>query len=276
MSVDDRLETAAGHLHTTTPPLLVQTVALSARAVRGFLRQPQLWIPGIIFPLLLAAVNSSSLSRVSLIPGFPPDTSYLQFLVVSAIVQGVMFGAIASGNELTIDIQNGFFERLLSAPVSRPAILFGRIAGGWVFAAFQAVLFIGILWPFGGTVRGGLPGVLVLVALAVFLATAIGGLAAGLGARTGEPEAVQGFFPLVFILLFMSSAFFPTALMSGWYATIAENNPLTWMIDGARYQVIVGFDLTEAAKALLISGALALLGLWFALAQVRRRWRVAS
>ena len=264
------------HVESTTPPIISQTTALSMRAIRGFIRQPQLWIPGIVFPLLMAAVNASSLSRASLIPGFPPDTTYLQFLVVSVIVQGVMFGAIASGNELTTDIQDGFFERLLASPVSRPAILIGRIAGGWAFGAFQALLFIALLWPFGGTIRGGIPAVVVLVAMAVLLATAIGGLAAGLGARTGEPEAVMGFFPLVFIFLFMSSAFFPTELMSGWYKTVSDNNPMTWMIDGARYQVIFGFDLGEALKTLLIAGVLAVIGMWFAGTQVRRRWRTAS
>ena len=72
---------------------------------------------------------------------------------------------------------------------------------------------------------GGLPAILVLVLLAMVLAIAVGAWAAGLGVRTGSQEAVQNSFPLVFILLFLSSAFFPTELMTGWYQRWPRTTP---------------------------------------------------
>jgi hypothetical protein len=64
--------------------------------------------------------------------------------------------------------------------------------------------------------------------------------------------------------------------MTGWYRTVAENNPLTWMVDGMRTQVLVGFDLPSALVSIGVAGATVVLGLWYATAQVRRRLRVAS
>ncbi len=257
-------------------PWAPQAVALSRRAIVHLIRQPTTWIPGMVFPLMLAAVNSSALARATQIPGFPPGATYLQFVLPAVVVQGVIFGSLNGGSELATDIQTGFFDRLLASPVARPTILIGRLAGSTLFGFVQAVLFTLILWPFGATVKGGVAGVAVIWLMGAMLALGLGAFAAGLGARTGEPEAVQGFFPLLFILLFLSSCFFPTDLMSGWYRTVAENNPLTWMVDGIRHQVIVGFDLREAATSLGICLILCVLGIWFATAQIRHRWSVAG
>lgn len=249
-----------------------QSWALAVRSIMRLVRQPSSWIPGMLFPLLLVAVNSSAMSRVANIPGvIPPGATFLMFLLPAAIIQGVMFGGINGGGELATDIQTGFFDRLVSSPVSRSSILLGRLGGAMAFAAFQAVAFQMILWPFGADVRGGVPGRLVLVAVSVVLALAVGSLAAGIAARTGQAEAVQGFFPLVFILLFLSSCFFPTELMTGWYQTVAELNPLTFMADGMRYQVLYRFDMGEAAIALGVAAILSVFGLWFAVTGIRRR-----
>jgi ABC-2 type transport system permease protein len=112
------------------------------------------------------------------------------------------------------------------------------------------------------------------VLIGMVLALAIGGVAAGLGLRTGSQEAVQGIFPLAFIGLFISSAFFPTTQMSGLYRTIAEANPLTWMIDGARNLVVLGFSWSDLGTSLAVGAVLAALSLRFALRQLA--WRVAG
>jgi ABC-type polysaccharide/polyol phosphate export permease len=76
---------------------------------------------------------------------------------------------------------------------------------------------------------------------------------------------------LLFVLVFFSSAFFPTQLMAGWYRWVAERNPITWMIDSARRLVITGFDVHDAVKAVLVAGVLAVLLVGFATRQFRRR-----
>jgi hypothetical protein len=63
--------------------------------------------------------------------------------------------------------------------------------------------------------------------------------------------------------------------MSGWYRFVAQHNPITWMIDGMRYQVVVGFDATEALKAIAVAGGLAVVALALASGQLRRRLRAA-
>jgi len=269
-AVDPTVAASSGHTFT-------QGVALSRRAIIRFARQPSSWIPATVFPLLLVAVNSSAMAGVAAIPGvIPPGTTFLMFLLPAAIIQGVMFGGISGGSELATDIQSGFFDRLVASPVSRPAILVGRLGGAMAFGLVQAIFFQVVLYPFGADVRGGIPGRLVLLIVAVLLSLGLGSIAAGLAARTGQPEAVQGFFPLIFILLFLSSAFFPTQLMSGWYQRLAELNPITWMVDGMRVQVLEEFSPSAAAVSIGVCLAICAIGMLYATRQLNRRLAVAS
>lgn len=250
---------------------VAQAMALAGRSARSTLRQPEMWLPSLLFPLMIAAVNNSAMARAVNLPGFPPVDSILQFLLPATIVQGVMFGAIAGGSDLALDIENGFWERLVASPVARPAILIGRLTGGALLGACQAMIFVVVFALFGARVDGGVAGVLVLMGMAVMVTLMIGGITAAVGVRTGSQETVDAAFPLVFILLFMSSAFFPTSLMSGWFQTVAEHNPLSWMIDGARYQVIVGFDASEAVQAVLVPAVIAVFTIGLAVRQMQKR-----
>jgi ABC-2 type transport system permease protein len=253
-----------------------QAAILSRRSIVGTLRQPQVWLPGLIFPMFIAAVNTASMGRAVNIPEFPEVNSLLDFLLVASITQSVLFGGLTAGADTATDIQTGFFDRLLASPVARTSILVGRLTGAAVTGAVQALIFTGVYAIFGVRIAGGLIGLALLLVYAMVLALVIGGFAAMLALRTGQAEAVQNAFPLMFIGLFISSAFFPTELMSGIYRSVAERNPISWMIDGMRHQVIVGLDWSEAGASLGIAAVLAGLAVLAANAALRARLRSAS
>jgi ABC-2 type transport system permease protein len=236
---------------------VAQAQALARRSINGTLRQPQVWLPGLLFPMFIAAVNTSTMGRAVQIPGFPHVDSLLDFLLPASITQSVLFGGLTAGSDTATDIQTGFFDRLLATPVSRTSILVGRLAGASVTGAFQATVFMVVYGIFGVRLAGGVGAAILLIGYAMVLALVIGGFAAMLALRTGSAEAVQNVFPLTFIGLFISSAFFPTELMHGIYRSIATRNPVTWMVDGMRHQVIVGLDWSEAAVSFVVAGALA-------------------
>lgn len=266
-----------GEVHIGVREALAQAAGLARRSIRGTIRQPQVWLPGLLFPMFLAAVNTSTMGKaVEFLPGFEGVDSFLDFLLPASITQSVLFGGLTAGSDTATDIQTGFFDRLLASPVARTSILVGRLAGASVTGAAQAIVFIAVYGAFGAEVKGGLPAMVALVLFAMVLALVIGGFAAMLALRTGSAEAVQNVFPLTFISLFISSAFFPTESMHGVYRSIATRNPITWMIDGMRHQVVVGFDLSEAAMSILVAAALAVLAVLGAQRALRRRLAAAS
>ncbi len=247
---------------------LVQTGALARRAVIGTLRTPQALVPGLFFPLVLMAIFTASFSGApGSIPGFPPVRSFLDFALAGAILQGILIGGTTAGAAFALDIEGGFFDRLVASPVSRTAILIGRLAGGVVIAMAQTLLFLAIGIAFGVRVEGGVAGVLVLLLLAALLSVAISGLGVFLALRSGSAEAVQGTFPLFFALLFFSSAFFPRETMTGWFKVVADINPISYLVEAMRDQVIVGVDPrpTLIGLAVVIGlAAVAVAGCWAA------------
>lgn len=255
---------------------LAQAAVLWRRSILAVLRQPQVLFPSLFFPLFFTALNSAAFDRTTRIPGFPPVDSFLDFLLPATILQGVIFGSTQAGTEMATDIQDGFFDRLLVSPVSRTSILVGRLAGAAALGATQAVFFMAVLAPFGARVAGGPVAIVVVVIVAALMAVGIGGFGLALGIRSGSPEAVQGAFPLIFVLLFTSSAFFPRELMSGWYRDLAGINPISWIIEGLRHLTTIGFDASEAATAAGVSAGLCVLTVALSHAALRRRLRVAA
>ena len=222
---------------------LRQTGALARRSVTGTLRTPQALVPALFFPLVLMAIFTASFGNApGNIPGFPPVRGFLDFALAGAIVQGILIGGTSAGAAFALDIEGGFFDRLVASPVSRMAILFGRLGGGVTLAMAQTVLFVTVGIVFGARVEGGVAGVLILLLLAALMAVAVSGLGIILALRTGSAEAVQGTFPLFFVLLFFSSAFFPRETMTGWFKVVADVNPISYLVEAMRDLVIVGID----------------------------------
>ena len=224
------------------------------------LRLPQAWFPSLFFPMALLAIFTGSFGDApGNVPGFPPVRGFLDFAIAGSVLQGVLIGGTTAGAAFAADIEGGFFDRLVASPVSRVAILTGRLAGGVVLGLVQTLLFLGIGVIFGAEVQGGPIGILAILALAALLATAVGGLGVVLALRTGSAEAVQGAFPLFFVLLFFSSAFFPRETMSGWFRTVADINPISHLVEAMRDQVIADVDPASIATGLAIAGGLAAL-----------------
>jgi ABC-2 type transport system permease protein len=222
-----------------------QTAALVGRSVKALAREAHLLAPSLIFPLFFAALSAGSFNQATRLPGFPEVDSFLDFLLAGSIFQGVLFGSIQGATGLAADIEGGFFERLVASPVSRPAIVLGRLGGAFVLGAVQALLFVVVFSVFGVTVKAGPAGYVLLVLAGGLVAVAFGGVLAAIAVTTGSQEAVQSLFPLVFISLFLSSAFFPRETMSGWYGTVADWNPVSHIVEGMRTLVID--DLTASA-----------------------------
>ena len=252
--------------------MLRQTGALAWRSVVTTIRIPQAWFPSLFFPLALLAIFTASFSNApGRVPGFPPVRGFLDFAVAGSVLQGVLIAGTGAGSAFAADMETGFFDRLVASPVSRWAILIGRLGASVAQGIVQGLLFLGIAVAFGARVEGGLGGLLILVVFAALLAAAIGGIGVILALRTGSGEAVQGTFPLFFVLLFFSSAFFPRETMTGWYKAIADANPISHIVEGMRSQVIDGGDVRTTLVGLAFALGFAVLSVGISAITYRRR-----
>lgn len=252
-------------------PLARQVALIGRRSVNRTLRQSELVIPVILFPLILLAVNAAGLASVTELPGFPTD-SYINFAIVVCFVQGALFAAITAGTELASDIDRGFLDRLALTPAHRLALLVGATAGGTFVSVLGSAVYLAIGLIFGVEIETGVPGAVALVALAVLVALAFAGIGAWLAMVTGSPEAVQGMFPLLFVLFFLSTMFLPAEFIEKqWFRVIAEWNPISFIIDGMRALIIGGWEWDEILPGVAVTVAIFVLFFWLAARALRRR-----
>lgn len=255
------------------PPLLGQVKELARRSVMRTIRQPAQIVPATTFPLILLAINSAGLDSATAIPGFPTD-SYLTFALAFAFLQAAVFAVIGTGQNLAEDRVNGFFSRMQLTPVRPAALIAGQLAGTLAVGLFQAASYIGVGLAAGGHIEAGIPGALVLIALATLISLAFGSIGLIAGMRASTPENVQGLFPVVFVFLFMSSMALPRDLIqTDWFQTVATYNPVSYMVEGIRSLLITGWD--GEALALGFGFAVAILAIALAVATGSIKGRMA-
>ena len=250
---------------------LEQVSELARRSVMRTLRQPASLVPAVAFPLSLLALNASGLRSATDLPGFPTD-SYISFFICVAFVQGALFAMINAGTDLARDVQTGFISRIALTPVRAVALLLGQLAGVLLVSSLSAVLFLFVGLAAGVKIETGVAGALVILGFASFVGLGFGAIGAMLGLRTGSGEAVQGFFPLFFVALFLSSMALPRPLIEqDWFRTVATYNPVTYLLEAIRSLIITGWDGEALALGFGIAAATAALGIAGASVALRRR-----
>src|SRR5258708_18172857 len=125
---------------------MTEVVLLGRRAVRESVRCPEATIPTLFIPLFFLAVNIGQVSKT-----FPArSTVFLngQGYAAFQLPVSLMFAVATatSGLALVTEIDNGYFDKLLVAPIRRSSLIFGRLTSDLVrgIAASTLVLLFGL------------------------------------------------------------------------------------------------------------------------------------
>jgi ABC-2 type transport system permease protein len=249
----------------------IQIGQLARRSVVRTLRQPAQIVPALVFPLFLLAVNAGGLNNATKLPGFPTD-SYLTFALAITFMQGAMFALMNAGTDLANDVETGFLNRLALTPLRGSALLTGMLSGVVVLGFIQAVTYLLVGLTAGAHVAAGVGGVLVIFALSFLMTVGFGAIGSAAALRTGSGEAVQGLFPLFFVLLFLSSMSLPRNLIqTDWFREIATWNPVSYLIEAVRSLLITGWDGEALALGFAVSLGLIAVGTVLASLALRTR-----
>ena len=252
--------------------VFVQQVGqLARRSVVRTARQPANVVFPLVFPLLLLAVNSTGLQSATHLPGFPTD-SYFAFALAVPFMQGALFATMNAGTDLARDIQTGFLNRLALTPMRGIALLAGQLGGVMTMTAVQAAVWIATGLIFGVHFAAGAGGIVVLFIFSLLIGLGFGALGAFLALRTGSGEAVQGMFPVFFVFLFISSMAMPRNLIEiDWFQTATTLNPVSYLIEGMRSLIIIGWDAEALALGFGVAILIAVVAVTLASVSLRTR-----
>lgn len=240
--------------------------ALMRRGLNEILRVPLASLPGVLAPTIFMLGLAAVFGKAASLPAYE-GVSFLAFIVPVGMLQGAGFTGAATGVNLARDIERGWFDRMLLAPVPRPVLLAGIVASACLRALLPATFLLIVALALGV----GWPGVLELALAAVLvmgLAAAMACFATLVALRFRTQQAAPLMQMGSFIAVLFTTSYAPRELLSGWLGAIADVNPVTHVLEGIR-QGFVG-DVTWAGTwpalvsitgLVLVFGALAVRGM---------------
>jgi ABC-2 type transport system permease protein len=241
--------------------MISETIVLSARALKKWIRNPAAVVPGLVTSIFYIVLFGSSFNPTNLIPSgsasassvlqaFGGAPNYITYLTAGVICLILVFNMAFGGIDLVLDRQLGFLSTLLTAPIPRAAIFLSGVAQNLVKAMFLALLtfIIALVIPNGLELPSSFG---VIDFLGVFLAFALLGLglssvftAIALSLRSIDSlVAIVNFLTLP--LIFMSNALFPSSSFPTWLKDISNVNPISKANEAARLLIING-DLSSS------------------------------
>lgn len=206
--------------------------ALTRRSLNEILRVPSGALPGVLAPTIFMLGLSAVFGRAAHLPGFPAE-NFRTFIVPVGMLQGAGFTGAAIGVNLARDIEQGWFDRLLVAPIPRPVLLAGLVVSASLRALLPGTcllavaLALGVHWP-------GVGGLLIAYALMMGMAAAMACFAITVALRFRTQQAAPLMQMGNFVATLFTTSYAPQALLAGWLATIATINPVTRVLDGTR------------------------------------------
>lgn len=216
-------------------------LVLWRRSLNEVLRVRGALLPATIAPVVFLLGMSGQFARLTGLEGFPTD-SYISWVVPLSCLQGAGFAGAATGANLARDIEQGLFDRLLVAPVPRFVLVAGPLLGGVTRSLVPATVVLLVGLALGAELTGGVAGLIALYVAAAGFCTVAGLWAVFMALifRTQQagPLMQQG----VFLAVFLSTAYTPQTLLSGWLERAAQYNPVTYVLELARQATVSGIE----------------------------------
>ena len=244
--------------------LFLPAFTLWWREVVRFYRQRSRVVGVIASPVLFWLVIGSGFGT-SFRGGGGESQHYLDYFYPGALIMIVLFTSIFTMMSVIEDRKEGFLLSVLVAPVSRSAIVMGKVLGGTTLATIQGLIFL-VFAPFVGVHLS--VAVFLLAAVIVFLVSfALTALGFAIAWPMDSTQAFHAIINLFLIPLWLlSGALFPMSGASGWLRILMRINPLTYGVEALRSALYPGsageFSLT-ASMATLVLFSLFMFGVAF-------------
>lgn len=242
------------------------TLFIFRRQVRLILRNPAFLTIGLLQPVLylvlfgplLAHLPAGSLSGGS---GSGGTAAAYRFFVPGLLIQLALFGSTFVGFAIISDWRAGVIERYRVTPVSRVAILAGRVLRDVVMLIIQSVVLILAGLAFG--LRAPLAAVLMGFVYIVLVAIGLASVSYAVALLIKSEDAFAPLINSVIVpLVLLSGIMLPLNLGPGWLQGIARISPFRYIIDAMREAYGGHYMDTVVVEGLAVAVGLAAVFMW--------------
>ena len=209
--------------------------ALTMRWVRRLSREKFSMIFTLVQPMLFWLIFFGNLFQRATDAQVLQAPSYISFLTAGVVVMTVLNNGLAGGVDLLFDKENGFLERLMSTPIRRSSVILSRFLFVMTITSLQVLVILGVAAAFGVHPATGWLGVIAILFIGMLFGVGLTSISMALAFSVkshGDFFSMLGFLSLP--MIFLSSALVPLEAMPGWMSTLAQLNPMTWVINAVR------------------------------------------
>jgi ABC-2 type transport system permease protein len=238
---------------------LRDTWLIFLRYLRQSLRNPIWVLVGMAQPVMYLALFGPLLMGVSKAPGFPEGDAW-QVYVPGLLVQMGMFGCLFVGFGIIGEWRLGVLERMRVTPVSRLALLLGRVMRDALVLLVQSIILVAAGFAFG--LRAPFLGVLIGLGFVLLLAMSAAALSYTAGLATKNEGVYAPMLNMIALpLLLLSGILLPMSLAPPWLNTLSIFNPLRHIVEGMRDAFLGEYTTANVGIGLAVALALAALSL---------------
>jgi len=236
------------------------------RQVRLILRNPAFLTIGLLQPVLylvlfgplLTNLPAGSLSGGS---GTGGAADAYRFFVPGLLIQLALFGSTFVGFAIISDWRSGVIERYRVTPVSRVAILAGRVLRDVAMLIVQSIVLIVAGLAFG--LRAPLPAVLMGFVYIVLVAIGLASVSYAVALLLKSEDSFAPLINSVIVpLVLLSGIMLPLTLGPGWLQGIARISPFRYIIDAMREAYAGRYFDTVVVEGLAVAVGLAAVFMW--------------
>lgn len=229
------------------------------RAMGINLRNPFWLIIGLLQPILYLLLFAPLLESMAMMPGFGGGNAYNVF-VPGLLVLNAMFGSLFVGFALLQELQEGVIERMRVTPVSRLAMLLGRVGRDVTVFVVQGLILLVLAIPFGLDINWG--GALAAFGILILIGLMLAPLSYTIALAVKKQEVFAGFVNMFALpLMLLSGILLPMTLAPAWLRHVAEFNPFYHAVlavralfagDFGNQEVLIGGGLVAILAVVLL------------------------
>jgi ABC-2 type transport system permease protein/oleandomycin transport system permease protein len=248
--------------------LLANTATIAGRNLHRLLRVPTLIAFATVQPVMFVLLFNYAFGGAIHAPGVD---RYIDYALPGIFVLALGFGASQTGVALADDLATGMIDRFRALPMTRSAVLAGRVSADAVRNLFVLALMTGVASAIGFRFHAGPAAALAAIGLALAVGVAFSWIFALLGLLVRDPESAGiGGLLAIIPLIFTSSTFVPVATFPGWLQGFAKLNPITVTVDALRVLCLGGPTAGQVWQALAWIGGLLAVTVPAAVSRYRR------
>jgi ABC-2 type transport system permease protein len=217
------------------------------------LAQPILYL--VFFGPLFARVFNTGLTRAT--------GSAYGYFVPGLLIQLGLYAATSVGFTIIAEWRYGVTERLRVTPVSRIAMLAGRVLRDVATLTIQAIVLVVVGMAFG--LRAPVAGVLIGLGFIAVAGVSLASLSYSVGLLSKNEEVLApalntGLVPLVLL----SGVMLPLSIGPGWLQGVARAMPFRYILNAMRQAYIGHYANSIMLEGILMAVGLAAASVWIA------------